>query len=350
MRRSLSRIWAIFKARNYEFFRDRSSLGWSLLFPFLVVYGFSFAFSGDSQKLAKFAVVAPSDAEALLKAPPVGGIPHVDRVAYPNVEAALAKLRRHQVDIVVDPASKPLRYWISESSPKGFIAEKLLRDAAIEHDGLGHAVLPLERAAVEGREIRYVDWLMPGLLGMNMMFAALFGVGYVIVRYRKNGVLKRLKATPVRPFEFLVAQVLSRLYVIVATTAIVFVGTNFLLKFNVMGSYWLLLLILVLGALALISVGLLIAARVKSEELAGGVLNLLSWPMMFLSGVWFSLEGANPIMRNLAKVLPLTHANDAARLVMNEGATFVQVLPQLVTLAGITVVCLALGSWIFRWD
>ena len=143
-----------------------------------------------------------------------------------------------------------------------------------------------------------MDWLVSGLLSMNMMFSALFGVGYNLVRYRKNGVLKRLKATPLRAFEFLTAQVVSRLILIMSVFTVVYQGSDYFLRFQRLGSLLDLYLIFALGSACLISLGLVVAARVTSEELAGGVLNMLSWPMMFLSGVWFSLEGAPKALRD----------------------------------------------------
>jgi ABC-type multidrug transport system permease subunit len=163
-------------------------------------------------------------------------------------------------------------------------------------------------------------------------------------------VLKRLRATPLTAFEFLSAQIVSRLLMLVSVSSLVFIGTNLLVHFQMFGSYWLLLLILILGSLSLISIGLLIAARMRSEEAANGVLNLISWPMMLLSGVWFSLEGANPLVQKLALALPLTHMIDAARAVMLEGAGLVQVAPQLLTLCGFTLVFIFIGSKTFRWE
>ena len=109
-------------------------------------------------------------------------------------------------------------------------------------------------------------------------------------------------------------------------------------------------IIFTLGAACLVSLGLLIAARVTSEELAGGLLNLLSWPMMFLSGVWFSLEGAPRALRLFADAMPLTHVIDAARAVMTEGATLRQVSGHLAVLAAMTAVFLLIGAWSFRWE
>ena len=191
-------------------------------------------------------------------------------------------------------------YYVNESSPKGYLVEKIML-------GTDAAKLLPERKAVEGRPIRYVDWLVSGLLSMNMMFSALFGVGYNLVRYRKNGVLKRLKATPLRAVEFLTAQVVSRLILIMGVFTVVYQGSDLFLHYQRLGSLLDLYLIFALGSACLTSLGLLVAARVTSEELAGGVLNMLSWPMMFLSGVWFSLEGAPKALRMFAYAMPLTH-------------------------------------------
>jgi ABC-type multidrug transport system permease subunit len=137
---------------------------------------------------------------------------------------------------------------------------------------------------------------------------------------------------------------------IVAFTILVYVGTDLMVDFRMAGSYWLLFLILILGALSMISIGLLVAARITSEEAANGLLNLMSWPMILLSGVWFSLEGSHPIVQNLALVLPLTHMVDAARVVMIEGAGFADVASQLLILTLFTLCFVSIGSKTFRWE
>ena len=184
---------------------------------------------------------------------------------------------------------------------------------------------------------------------MNMMFSCLFGVGYVVVRYRKNGFLKRLRATPLRPVEFIIAQIGSRMTLIMVITMFVYTGTHLILGTRMEGNYLTLLLIAMAGAVSMVSLGLLVAARVTSEELAGGLLNMINWPMMLLSGVWFSLEGAGPIIQGAAKIFPLTHILDAARAVMLDGATLVDVLPNLVVLVAMSAVFLGLGARFFRW-
>lgn len=335
---SLRRFWAVFVARNKEFLRDRGALGWNLLFPFFVVFGMAFAFSGRGQDV--FTVGVAGDRAAL--PPGFASTRHVQFVDFSSQDEALRKLRHHQVDLVLRPGSDA-EYWLNDSSPKGYLVERVML-------GADPGRKAPRRGVVAGRPIRYVDWLVSGLLAMNMMFSALFGVGYVIVRYRKTGVLKRLRATPLAAAEFLAAQVASRLLLLMAVFAIVYHGADFFLRFQRLGSLTDLYIIFLTGATCLVSLGLLVAARVTSEELAGGALNLLSWPMMFLSGVWFSLEGAPPALRLVAHAFPLTYVIEAARAVMTEGATLSQVSPQLWTLGGMTFSFLALGAYWFRWD
>ncbi len=185
---------------------------------------------------------------------------------------------------------------------------------------------------------------------MNMMFSSLFGVGYVIVRYRKNGVLKRLKATPVHALNFVGAQAVSRLSIVLLTSIFVFAGTNLSLNFMMRGNYFDLLVLTTLGILCMISLGLVFASRMKSEEMAGGILNLVTFPMLALSGVFFSLEGSPPILRTLAMGLPLTHFTEASRKIMLDGAGLAQIAPHLLVLGGLTVAFLGLSSVLFKWE
>jgi ABC-2 type transport system permease protein len=182
------------------------------------------------------------------------------------------------------------------------------------------------------------------------MFSCLFGVGFVIVRYRKNGFLKRLKATPLGAFQFLFAQLVSRLLLIMLITIVVYSGCNLFIEFNMQGSYWTLLLVTTLGATSMISIGLLIAARTASEEFAGGILNAITWPMMLMSGAWFSLEGTHAWVQQLAQIFPLTHLISATRAIMNEGASLAQVMPHLWVIGVMSVVFLAIGALIFKWE
>jgi ABC-2 type transport system permease protein len=130
----------------------------------------------------------------------------------------------------------------------------------------------------------------------------------------------------------------------------VYSGCNLFIGFNMQGSYWVLLLVTTLGATCMISIGLLIAARTASEEFAGGILNAVTWPMMLLSGAWFSLEGTHAWVQQLAQIFPLTHMIAATRAIMNEGATLSQVMPHVWVITAMSVFFLALGAYVFKWE
>lgn len=334
----LSRIYAIFRARNLEFVRDRGSMSWNLLLPFGLMFGLSFVF-GDANRPQYTVGVLGDESRIDASLHPFFATRYMEFVAVDDEQDAVRKVARHQLDLLVDLHETP-RYWVNPDSPKGYFAELALLEVS---DG------EARKQETSGDAVRYVDWVLPGILGMNMMFSSLFGVGYVVVRYRKNGFLKRLRATPLRAFEFVFAQVLSRLMLTMLITTVVFVGVSLLLDIRVEGSYFLLFLVGLVGAVTLISMGLLVASRVTSEELAGGLLNLVTWPMMLLSGVWFSLEGADDWVQNLAAFFPLTHVLDSARAVMLDGAGFADVAGDLFALTAMSVAFIAAGAFLFRW-
>jgi len=334
------RMLAILVARNTEFVRDRSALAWSFMLPIFLLAGFAFMFSGDGKPLYKVGVLVTSEPSIIQPAStesPFRQLKHFSWVNYKDKKNAILKVAQHKIDLLVDFEHQ--RYWINQTSANGYIVEKLLLNS--------HPTFKSKQ--IEGRAVRYLDWVMPGILGMNMMFSCLFGVGYVIVRYRKNGVLKRFQATPLSAFEFLSAQVVSRLIIVLSVTSILFAGSYFLLDFYVLGSFINLFIIALLGATSMIALSLVIASKSHSEELTGGLLNFLSWPMMFLSGVWFSLEGAHPVVQQMADFFPLTHMLQAARAVMTDGATLTDIQYHLFVLAGMTGGFLLLGSWMFDW-
>jgi ABC transporter DrrB family efflux protein len=330
----IKRLATVWHARNLEFLRDRATMLFTLLLPVILVIGMGLVF-GKERPLFKIGVLGTTIDK---QAHPFLRERYVEFVPIGELAQGLPKVTHQQIDLLLD-LHEGLRYWVNTDSPKGYVTEKLLLAAAPG----------AHREPVTGAAVRYVDYLFPGILGMNMMFSCLFGVGYVVLRYRKSGFLKRLHATPLTAFEFLTAQVLSRLGLTLFVTLVLYIGIGMIIHFRTAGSPWLLLVIAVLGTLSMIALGLTIAARFSSEELVGGLLNLLTWPMMLLSGIWFSLEGSPQWVRWVAGTFPLTHVLDAARAVMLDGAGVVDIAPHLLYLALTAVVFLAIGAWSFRW-
>jgi ABC-type multidrug transport system permease subunit len=345
------RLWAIFNARNREFFRDRAAFGWNFLFPFLIILGFGVIFKGDYQSQFKVGLFPIPHADSVH--PSMGLLPDsfaafklISFVGFETRALGMDKLKHHKIDLLIEAGTQPIQYWVSDSSPSGAIVERLLKEALAPPD----AGKRFEKKDIQGIPIRYIDWLFPGVLGMNMMFSALYGVGWVVVRYRKNGVLKRLKATPLTAFEYLAAQLLSRIFLLMFTLVIVWVGCDLILDFRVYGSLLNLFVVFLAGSTCMTSLGLVIASRGTSEEFTNGVLNFISWPMMFLSEVWFSIEGSPAWLQASAKIFPLTHLLKAARQVMNEGEGLLAVMPEISILLTMTLAFLLVGAGLFSWN
>lgn len=332
-------IYVLMVARNKEFYRDRAVMIWSFLFPFFIVAAIGFAFSGGEQTVFSVGVYSP-DGKSGLDIPALQQN-FIKQVKYNDLDKALVRLQNFQLDLLLS-TQQPDRYWMNEASPSSRALEQLLLN--------GDGTNAMHRETVTGREVRYVDWVIPGVLGMNLMFGSLFGIGYVIVRYRKNGVLKRVQVTPVTPMQFLTAQVLSRLLVMVVVTVIIYIGCDLFLHFIMRGSYLDLIIIALLAIVAMISFALIIASRTASEELANGLLNLATFPMLLLSEVWFSLDEAPHWLVTISQCLPLTHAVQAAREIMLNGTPLSSMMYHVWILLAMSIVFLAIASFLFRWN
>ncbi len=337
------RIQTLFIARNKEFFRDKSALGWNILFPFLIIIGFSVMFSENGQPSYKAGLIVHEN--SLNKTDNLNEFKnkkYIQIIKFSSFETASIRLKHHSIDFIIDPLKN--RYCISNTSPNGKIVEDLFKSSICKNKS------KYIKKSIKGNEVPYIEWLFPGIIGMNMMFSALFGVGYTVIRYRKNFVLKRLSASPLKPFEFLSAQIISRIFLISTTTIVVYIGCFLIFDFRCHGSYLSLILVFFLGGFSMISMGLIVASRSSSEEFANGVLNLITWPMMFLSEVWFSLEGAKPWVKKISLLFPLTHMIAGTRKIMNDGATLFEIKNHVITLFIMSVLLLSIGSYLFKWN
>ena len=326
----LNQLGSLFWARTKEYYRDKGSLVWSFILPPLIIAVVALAFSRTDDTLFTVGIYPENQIP-----PAIADLNYVKTVHFTDLQKAQQRIRYHQLDLLIF-TDKPNSYQFNPQSQ----AAAVIRDILDHNDEWNSEPL-------SGRQVRYIDWVIPGILGMNLMFSGLFGVGYVIVRYRKNGVLKRLQAAPVSPLAFLSAQVLSRLLIMTITGILVYICCDQFLDFLMLGSYGTLFLIALLGNLSLLSLGLIVASRMANEELANGLLNLLTFPMMLLSEVWFSLDSAPAWMASVSQWLPLTHMVQAARAVMIEGATLGDIQHHLWILLLMTAVFLSLSAAIF---
>ncbi|MBT5230732.1 MAG: ABC transporter permease [Methylococcales bacterium] len=324
------RLWAVFMARNIEFIRDRTALIWSLFFPLLLILAFAFAFSDDARESQHVAVFGTQPDTGFFQ------LKHITWHPVTDLDVGKNKISRHQYDLLINTNTQ--QFWYNPDSTKGYFLSQILSTKGFKQN------------TIEGEAIRYVHWVIPGIITMNMMFSALYGVGFVIIRYRKIGVLKRLKATPLSAFEFLTAQVLSRLAVILVTSILVFLCVAWVIDFPMRGSYLDLLILYGIGSLSMISLGLIFASRIANEEMANGVLNLITWPMILLSGIWFSVDNLHPSIQTIAHLLPLTHITEGARAIMIDGQGLWEIADNLLFCVATAVLFLAIGAYWFVWD
>jgi len=339
----MKKFWAVFVARNLEFFRDRSTLIFNLVFPILLLLGFAYAFPGGGGTTFKIGTIGSP--------PPAGSAAdaaflhyrYMQFVAYDSLEVPLGRLAHHQLDMVIDFSRD--EYYVNDASANGYVLERMLAPSGAAGGGAVFA-----KKTVSGAPIRYVDWVVPGIIGINIMFGSLSGVGFVIVRYRRNGVLKRFKATPLSAFEFVSAQVLSRFFIVAFLSLVVFAGTDLVLHFRMAGSWALLVLVNALAVLCTIALGLVFSSRIRSEEVAGGIMNLITWPMMILSGVFFSLEGSPRALQMVSRAFPITYYIEASRAVMLDGVGFARIAGDIGVLAAMTLAFLAAAAALFKWE
>jgi ABC-2 type transport system permease protein len=347
---NFKRMWALFMARNYEFVRDRAGFGWNILFPFLIVAAFGILFSSDTRSDYKIGVFPvpekPINIQALQLPDKLKSYRYIHIIPFETQEQGLDKLMHHKIDILLKNQGPELYYWLNKASPKSYIIEKLVKESVIPEQAFSSLLI---RKEVTGDMIRYIDWLFPGIIGMNIMFSSLYGVGYLIVRYRRIGVLKRLMATPVTAFEYLTAQLLSRTAVMLGSASVVWIGCHWIFSLKMHGSYSDIIIVLLAGIFCLVSLGMLLSSRGTNEELTNGIINFLTWPMMLLSEVWFSLEGTSETIKTIAQLFPLTHFLNAARKIINDGAGLVDVSFEISILLIMGFICLGIGSALFSW-
>jgi len=349
---SKSKRWAdrplvqLTRVRYREFFREPEAVFWVFIFPVLLAAGLGIAFRNRAPERTVVGVVAPSGDTTFMGA--LRGNPELEPLLM-NESAAAQALRTGDAALVVaSSASGGIEYRYDDTRPESRTA-RLLVDQALQRASGRRDPVSVRERLVRERGARYIDFLVPGLLGMNLMGSGIWGLGFAIVDARKKRLLKRLIATPMSRWQYLASFALSRL-------TLLFIEVGLLLGFAVLafgvpvrGSVPLLILICLLSSLAFASLGLLIASRAQTMEGASGLMNLAMLPMWIFSGVFFSASRFPDTIQPLIQALPLTAVIDALRANILRGAGWQTVAPEL----GIILLWMA-GSFLlalrlFRW-
>jgi ABC-type multidrug transport system permease subunit len=332
--------------RYREFFREPEAVFWVFVFPVLLTAGLGLAFRNQSPERTRVAIVDGAGARAVQDA--LSRSPELQAEALSEAAAAQA-LRTGRVAIVVVPRTdRAVEYRFDPERPESRTARLQVDDALQRGSGRSDPV-PVRDQQVSEPGSRYVDFVVPGLLGMNLMGSGIWGLGFAIVDARRKKLLKRMIATPMSRTQFLASFVLSRLTMLILEVGALVGFAVLVFGVPVRGSPLSLLAICLLSALAFGALGLLLASRTQTIEGASGLMNLVMLPMWIFSGVFFSSTRFPDALQPFIQALPLTAVNDALRASMLEGAGLIRVAPELAIVAVWLVVSFLLAVRLFRW-
>jgi ABC-type multidrug transport system permease subunit len=342
-----SALWQLTRARMLSFLREPEVAFWVFAFPVLMTIALGIAFRSTGTPRSRVGVEAGPGADSVAAALARSADLEVLRIA--PAEADLA-LRRGRIAVLVRPAATgPPTLLADPTRPEARLAQLATVDALERAAGRADVVRP-RAEAVQRPGSRYIDFLIPGLIGFNLMSTGFWGIGFAIAHWRQQKLLRRLAATPMRRSDFLLALMLARLMWLVLEVGVILVFGALVFRTAVRGSWPAFVLITLLGTLVFASLGLLIAIRARTIEAISGLMNVVQLPMWLLSGTFFSSERFPAVMQPLIQALPLTLVNNALRAIMNEGAGLAAVAAPAAMLAawGLAAFLAAL-RW-FRWE
>jgi ABC-2 type transport system permease protein len=339
----------ILMARLLELKREPEVIFWVFGFPVLLAVGLGLAFRNKPADTTWVAIVAgpgADDAAGLLRRSPRGSSIRTAVLAEPE---ALQGFRLGKYDLVVVPnGANGFQYRYDPARPESVLSRAEVDDAVQSAAGRKD---PLPSSSVASSEpgSRYIDFLIPGLLGMNLMNSGMWGIGFALVDMRQRKLLKRFVGTPMRRSDFLLALIASRLVLMVIEIVLLLGFGVLAFHMRVLGSLFSILLLTTIGAISFGGLGLLTASRAQKIESVSGLMNLVMMPMWIFSGVFFSAERFPAVLQPLIKLLPLTALNDALRATILQGASVAAQSGRILVLVLWGGISFALALRWFRW-
>jgi ABC-2 type transport system permease protein len=336
-------------ARMLELKREPEVVFWVFIFPLLLALGLGIAFRNKPGNAASVAIVegaGSQEAQSLLARSPQ----HDQfKVQVLNEDDARKGFRLGKFDLVIEPGSKgAVTYRYDPARPESVLAKAEVNEALQAVAGRKDAV-PTTAVTSSEPGSRYIDFLIPGLLGMNLMNSGMWGIGFALVDMRQRKLLKRFVGTPMRRGDFLLALASSRLILMIVEVGLLLLFGAVFFHMRVLGSIGSIALIAALGSLTFGGVGLLTASRAQKIESVSGLINLVMMPMWIFSGVFFSYERFPAMIHPLIKALPLTALNDALRASILEGTPITHQWPRLLVMIVWGGVSFVLALKWFRW-
>jgi ABC-2 type transport system permease protein len=340
---------ALLGARMKELWREPEVVFWVFVFPLLLALGLGIAFRNKPADVTSIVIVNNAQAQHvvdLLQRSPAKNAIHADVL---DESTAFDRFRLGQYSLVVTAEDSGMHYRYDPARPESVLARSQVDDALQTAAGRS-SPLKTETTQSSAPGARYIDFLIPGLLGMNLMNSGMWGVGFAVVEMRQRKLLKRFVASPMRRTDFLLALGSSRLVLMIIEVGLLLGFGVFAFHMKVEGSWLVILLVAALGAVSFGGVGLLTASRAQKIESVSGLINLVMMPMWIFSGVFFSYERFPQIIQPLIKALPLTALNDALRAIILQGASLSSQWTQLAVLAIWGVASFFIALKLFRWS
>ena len=334
-------------ARFREFIREPEAVFWTFIFPILLAAGLGIAFRARPAENAKVGILeSPRRAqlESMLHSDSSLTIEILDD------SAAVRALRVGDIALLVTPAAGDTVEYRYDPARGEARTARFIVDRALQRSAGAVGVVPVRDAHISERGSRYIDFVVPGLLGMNIMGSSVWGIGFAIVDARRKRLLKRFVATPMRRPHYLMSFLLMRLTLMVVEVAVITAFAALVFGVPLRGALWQLALVAVVSTLAFGGIGLLIAARARTIEGASGLMNVVMLPMWVGSGVFFSASNFPDAVQPFIQALPLTAAVDAFRANMLQGGAWSAVGPELLILALWFTIPFIAALRTFRWQ
>ncbi len=328
------------------FFREPSAVFWTFGFPVLLSIALGAAFRNRPPEAVPVVIEAGPGAERILAE--LGANRDQVKATIEDAETSRKDLRIGKALLLIVPG-ETRTYRYDDTRPQARLARAVVDDRLQRAEG---RVDPTPSADEHVTELgtRYIDFLIPGLIGLNLMSSSMWGIGYLIVDMRTRKLMTRMLATPMRRSDFLLSFVLMRSLFVLLEVPVLLVFGRVAFGVRVAGSPPLVLALSVVGALTFAGLGLLVASRARNTQTVGGLMNLVMMPMFVGSGVFFSSANFPHSVQPALRALPLTVLNDALRAVVNEGQTLGEIGRPLAVLAAWAIVSFVAALKLFRWS
>jgi ABC-type multidrug transport system permease subunit len=348
-------ISVIFK----EFLRNPGIIFWSILFPILMAWGLGLAFTKQDQLIRNVAWVQSIESKSVLRSDAVengesltivaggenAGITNY-RMIPVSMEEAIQMIKKGKATLIVDESSKDIKYHFDSNNPEAQLAYLHITNY-IQNPDQSKAQTDIQ--PIEGKGARYIDFLIPGLIAMNIMFSCMWGISYNLIDKRIKKLLRRMMATPMKKSAFMTAQFFARIGLTAMEIAIILLFAYLYFGISIQGGFMPFFVLFIGGNIAFTGIAVFVSSRTSNTQIGNGLINLVTMPMMILSGIFFSYHNFPDWVITFIEKLPLTLLADSIRSVFNEGTQLIEILPVFGALSLIGMFFFIIGIKIYKW-